>query len=988
MFTELWKSDHLVFLYYVVVILICPKISLSVKDCSDVECKPLVNCIEEAILEDSCCPTCTQSGCSCEGYQYYDCVNVGFKDGKVPEGESYFVDFGSTECSCPQGGGRISCLFIPCPELPPNCIDIIQPADGCVQCGRIGCIHGGEKYEAGYTFHMPACKFCHCPNAGGELMCYALPQCEMGAENSTHTTDTLESDTERQYDYPYSIEQDALESTNIEVMEKNNNFKRNAMHDGSILDYEDHLDESLNTIPTTAFPIKLAELTTSHDETHQSSQNEKLSLSLFHSHSTESTNTKEPTTSNNVDDYITETTTHLIHQDILGLQKQTQEMIKEQTDFTTASYTGNTTSRKLDLQINTTQHTTPALEIKVENDFPKEERKENDFSKEMSTPTAVHSITLQKEYSQTTFTEIPQNVEEQGRSNVIVNYPKIEDGPTKDIIETCCAAGQQWSIDNGECENMPLSTSEVCRLAEKQCCVSYIKENTCIAGMIAAKEDGICLSAENDSCEKSYFKLCCDCCSMGLKLRAEGSSCESNLNLGFPCNHMMTSCCNGEEQLIPPDIKIFPKPEPTSSPEKDIDECDLNTHTCIKGERCVNTVGSFICIQEVICENGYALVDGVCQDINECSSNPVPCKQGFHCLNTLGSYVCQRNELKCNKGYHANENGTKCIDIDECELNIHNCSNEQSCQNIPGTYRCNCKMGYRYDSFRRICVDINECWAYPGRLCHHTCENTVGSYKCTCLPGFQLSQDGKQCEDINECANNPCNQECSNIYGSYQCYCKEGYKLADDGVTCEDIDECFQNIGSLCIFRCVNTLGSYKCACPDYGYEMLANGRTCKDINECERGSHNCTSTESCYNIQGSFKCLSLDCPENYRRLSEASCERISCFSNQDCQNTPVRITYHRLNFPTGVITPAQIFRIAPSPAYAGDNIILDIKKGNEENYFTTRKLNPYTGVLYLHRPIKKSKDFLLNVEMKLFRQGVVTTFLSKLYIFITAPIS
>ena len=114
-------------------------------------------------------------------------------------------------------------------------------------------------------------------------------------------------------------------------------------------------------------------------------------------------------------------------------------------------------------------------------------------------------------------------------------------------------------------------------------------------------------------------------------------------------------------------------------------------------------------------------------------------------------------------------------------------------------------------------------------------------------------------------------------------------------------------------------------------------------------------------------------------------CERISCFNYVDCQNTPVRITYYQLNFQTNIVVPAHIFRIGPSPAYAGDNIILTINKGNEENYFSTRRLNSYTGIVYLQRQVKEPKDFLLDVEMKLWRQGTYTTFLAKIYIFITA---
>lgn len=48
-------------------------------------------------------------------------------------------------------------------------------------------------------------------------------------------------------------------------------------------------------------------------------------------------------------------------------------------------------------------------------------------------------------------------------------------------------------------------------------------------------------------------------------------------------------------------------------------------------------------------------------DINECTSLPEPCKPGFNCINTVGSYTCQRNTLSCSRGYHANEDGSRCV---------------------------------------------------------------------------------------------------------------------------------------------------------------------------------------------------------------------------------------------------------------------------------------------------------------------------------------
>uniref|UniRef100_A0A8C9WMT3 Fibulin 2 n=1 Tax=Scleropages formosus TaxID=113540 RepID=A0A8C9WMT3_SCLFO len=478
------------------------------------------------------------------------------------------------------------------------------------------------------------------------------------------------------------------------------------------------------------------------------------------------------------------------------------------------------------------------------------------------------------------------------------------------------------------------------------------------------------------------------------------------------------------------------RPHPLSNvllshcPPADVNECVTNTHSCQASERCLNTVGSFMCEKQTTCPAGHQLKNDACVDVDECaagsdgcaagfecqntvgsfSCNPrqrcftgftqdahgncididecvsveEPCNSGFNCINTVGSYTCQRKIILCSQGYHVSEDGARCVDVDECHTGVHRCGEGQICQNLPGTYRCDCQTGYQYDMIRRVCVDVNECWRYPGRLCAQTCENSPGSYRCSCTAGFTLAYDGKNCEDVNECNNNPCSQECANIYGSYQCYCRQGFYLKEDGHTCEDIDECSQSIGHLCAFRCVNVPGSYQCACPPHGYSMSPNGRTCRDIDECSLGAHNCSATETCYNIQGSFRCLSFSCPQNYRRVSDTRCERISCPNFMDCQNSPLRITYYQLSFQTNILIPAQIFRIGPSPAYSGDNIIISITRGNEENYFSTRKLNAFTGAVYLQRQVREPRDFLIDVEMKLLRQGTFTTFLARIYVFIT----
>lgn len=48
-------------------------------------------------------------------------------------------------------------------------------------------------------------------------------------------------------------------------------------------------------------------------------------------------------------------------------------------------------------------------------------------------------------------------------------------------------------------------------------------------------------------------------------------------------------------------------------------------------------------------------------DINECLSISAPCPAGQACINTEGSYTCQKNVPNCGRGYHLNEEGTRCV---------------------------------------------------------------------------------------------------------------------------------------------------------------------------------------------------------------------------------------------------------------------------------------------------------------------------------------
>uniref|UniRef100_A0A8C8CSQ9 Fibulin 2 n=1 Tax=Oncorhynchus tshawytscha TaxID=74940 RepID=A0A8C8CSQ9_ONCTS len=1066
------------------VLLLCLGTCLSQRDCTGVDCPVLDNCIEEVLEKDACCATCVKIGCSCEGYQYYDCIHAGFRNGKVPEGESYFVDFGSTECSCPQGGGRIGCHFIPCPQIPPNCITVVEPADGCPQCESIGCVRGNLKYEAGHSFQMDPCQVCHCPNDGGSLMCSPIPDCDPRHIKKPMLATTRQKNISlRDLSKPHDNEQ----TSPLNPLAPGNTlplYKEDPPVLDEDKDYDYTLPDSSSTIPQDLVqPTESTTVSPSYAETSFPTYEifNDLKQELRERLGTYDQETREEVTVTADPHHMDQTTS------------------KAQGESTTSTTT-------------TKQEVTSASHRHQQEVVDQNSRHHRDGDLVMKSDTS-------KDITQTV------NSDKGVRHTV----------SSKELVEICCETGEKWASANGHCRNMELPREDrhsICRTAQRQCCLGSLKESHCFSGMNAARKGTVCEVDNNDQCGADSYKECCSCCSLGLRFRSESYRCEAHQYLGYPCSHVFLTCCEGEkgeagedgkggegdeafsireeeeqerENTVegPPEMEdvdecqvyqstlchhrcintsgsfrcacypgyvlqqdaascvpgkgkllvagnshcmqqcssVAGRPHCSCFPGfslmadgqscEDINECLMSTHTCQMNEHCVNTAGSFVCRRQITCPLGYQISNDVCEDIDECvqgthncgpgfecvnsegsfrcNAKPHcsmgftqdtrgncididecgvvgrPCSHGFNCINTVGSYSCQMKIIMCNRGYHASPDGSRCIDVDECQSALHRCGEGQICHNLPGSYRCDCQTGYQYDMFRKMCVDVNECWRYPGRLCAQTCENTPGSYQCSCTAGFSLSSDGKNCEDVNECLTNPCSQECANIYGSYQCYCRQGYYLREDGHTCDDIDECAQSIGHLCSFKCVNVPGSYQCACPDYGYTMSPNGRACRDIDECTTGAHNCSLAETCYNIQGGFRCLSFDCPQNYRKSSDTRCERLSCPNFLDCQNSPLRITYYHLSFQTNIVIPAQIFRIGPSPAYSGDNVIISITQGNEDNYFSTRKLNAYTGAVYLHRQVHEPRDFLIDVEMKLWRQGTFTTFLARLYVFITA---
>ncbi|XP_053718417.1 fibulin-1-like isoform X2 [Synchiropus splendidus] len=574
----------------------------------------------------------------------------------------------------------------------------------------------------------------------------------------------------------------------------------------------------------------------------------------------------------------------------------------------------------------------------------------------------------------------------------------------------CCLLGLLAANWPSRCDIRGLSLSKQCTHTALVCCgenpdeaiaptpAAEIPTTTFASSSSSSNRSTPRPYLPNDSfptCDEPCSQLCdsngtCSC-HHGYQLESDGVSCVDvnecltgahdcldghmciNTNGSFRCQRS-SNCGTGYE--LTDDNKC-----------RDIDECTTGTHDCGPEFVCKNTEGSFRCNPRESCKVGFIQdAAGTCIDINECVTNTSPCQSGETCVNTLGSYTCRKHLVNCAQGYNLTEDGTRCEDVDECRTG--SVCIGHSCINLVGTFRCECRVGYIFNSVSKTCDDINECRHYPGRLCGHKCENTEGSYRCSCTAGFQLAHDGKTCEDVNECDSSPCSQECTNVYGSYQCYCHRGYRLSDmDGVSCEDIDECaLSSAAQVCSYKCSNSPGSFFCSCPLYGYTLAPNGRSCQDVDECASGSHSCSSSQSCFNVLGGYRCLTLSCPVNFVPASPGRCDRVTCESTQDpasCLSLPLRISFYNISFPANTAVPTDVFRMGPSNSVPGDQMLLKVVAGDEEKYFTVKKLN-HGGVISLARPLAGPRDFYLTVEMKLTRYGTSHLYLAKIAVIVT----
>jgi len=366
---------------------------------------------------------------------------------------------------------------------------------------------------------------------------------------------------------------------------------------------------------------------------------------------------------------------------------------------------------------------------------------------------------------------------------------------------------------------------------------------------------------------------------------------------------------------------------------RDIDECAEGLDNCTGQSRCVNKMGEFLCI----CPQGYVSnKDDSCSQPDECSLAPdhplaARCDPSATCTDQDNGYECTCPDGYLGDGFYcvpdspcdkpgacpehtrcSVENNTAvcgctgdmqlvnntCVYPEQkiCGTENDTCNNEtEICKEVAWGHVCLCKDNYKpagktcigRDHCDPTTVDFiaGECISSGG-----TCENGPTGYTCIC-PNSTRNVNNS-CEDIDECAESEGNNAdcgnsttCFNRDPGYECVCSEGYEKINE--MCVDINECSEKT-DLCEEICINTPGSFQCACPP-GYELDKSGYQCVDINECQRNTSDCNENATCVNTEGSFVCA---CASGYE-LVDGQCVDINecldkpCHGQADCTNKP-----------------------------------------------------------------------------------------------------
>lgn len=174
--------------------------------------------------------------------------------------------------------------------------------------------------------------------------------------------------------------------------------------------------------------------------------------------------------------------------------------------------------------------------------------------------------------------------------------------------------------------------------------------------------------------------------------------------------------------------------------------------------------------------------------------------------------VCTRDQWECKSSKLCISAANRCDTITQC----HDRSDEMFCP-CPSDK-------YLTEQFFDRCTSTNQCLPkdLPCEL-KQQCNPTDGEEEDQSCPLFMY----RPCSNNDTCEGE--NQYCREFFPRKYCVCLNGYRMNETTGICEDINECRERV--VCDHYCINTLGSYRCACQE-NYHLQSDKHTCTPRNE------------------------------------------------------------------------------------------------------------------------------------------------------------
>ncbi|XP_053681415.1 hemicentin-1-like [Anopheles nili] len=280
-----------------------------------------------------------------------------------------------------------------------------------------------------------------------------------------------------------------------------------------------------------------------------------------------------------------------------------------------------------------------------------------------------------------------------------------------------------------------------------------------------------------------------------------------------------------------------------------------------------------------------------------------------------------------------------------------------------------CPEGFAFNASIGGCSDKDECAEGACSGWEQTCTNTVGSFECACTPGYHqviqqtedydgFTSEDMQCVDVNECREklDECSHFCENTVGSYRCFCPERYQLSRDGKTCT-------------IKRKRNEPMRKMPRCP-VGFQW--EDGYCQDVDECALQKDECGESLSCINTRGGYMCVYTDCPPEYDQDIEAESCVLNCthgrtlcpdgaLRQQTISHMIVTLDHLQLQQPLAVVS-------IPAAQRSDEfDTMFEFRDRRQTQLFSLKAIRKTSGAvrLYTKRKLQRGKLYKLSLIAK-----------------------